>query len=554
MKWRLALLLFLIVGALTGSAFAQPTVATRPEPRMALLIANANYRDSDVRLTNPVRDARALAEELRRDGFEVVLKENLGKEDMQRTIDQFAATVPSGATVLFYFSGFGIQVSRQNYLIPIDARIWAERDAQQDGISVERTLGQIHAKGAKVLLLITDASRKNPFERRFRSYSAGLSATAVPERTVAISSASLDKAHDDVDANPSLFMSELLKEMRAPRQSTAEQVFLRARNGVARASKGDQVPWISSSLTDDFFFNRPSAEAAAPPPPAEPAPAPAPARRAERPAPAPAPAPPPAPPKAASEPPAQTAQANPPSGSMPGETFRDCAECPEMIVIPAGEFDMGSNDTPREKPIHRVTIARPLAIGRREVTFAEWDQCVAAGACNYRPNDRGWGRGDRPVIDVSWDDAKGYLAWLSQKTGKQYRLPTEAEWEYAARAGSKSPFWWGGDKGKGLANCHDCGAPDGGSKTTAAGAFRPNAFGLYDTAGNAAEWVEDCWNDTYSSAPKDGSASTNGQCSLRVLRGGAFGNAADAIRSPARFRYDKDVRYFANGFRPARNL
>ena len=113
MKWRLALLLFLIVGALTGSAFAQPTTATRPEPRMALLIANANYRDSAVRLTNPVRDARALAEELRRDGFEVVLKENLGKEDMQRTIDQFAATVPSGATVLFYFSGFGIQVSRQ---------------------------------------------------------------------------------------------------------------------------------------------------------------------------------------------------------------------------------------------------------------------------------------------------------------------------------------------------------------------------------------------------------------------------------------------------------
>jgi len=543
MKWRLALLLLLIVGATANLGLAQaqqPAAAIRPEPRMALLIANSNYRDSDVKLPNPVRDARAFAEELRRDGFEVVLKENLGKEDMQRTIDQFAATIPSGATALFYFSGFGIQVNRQNYLIPIDARIWAERDVQQDGISVERVLDQIQAKGVKVLLLIIDASRKNPFERRFRSYSAGLSATAVPEHTVAISSASLDKADDDVDANPSLFMSELLKEMRAPRSSTAEQVFLRARNGVARASKGDRVPWISSSLTDDFYFNRPSADASASPPPVEPLAA----RKTEQPAPA-APSA-----KAAAE----SAQTTQPSGNMPGETFRDCAECPEMIVVPAGEFDMGSNDTPREKPVHRVAIARPFAIGRREVTFAEWDQCVAAGACSYRPNDRGWGRGNHPVIDVSWDDAKAYLNWLSQKTGKQYRLPTEAEWEYAARAGSKSPFWWGSDKGKGLANCHDCGAPDAGSKTSATGSFRPNAFGLYDTSGNAAEWVEDCWNDSYSSAPKDGSASTNGQCALRVLRGGSFGNTADAVRSPARFRYDHDVRYFANGFRAARNL
>ena len=196
MKWRLALLFLLIVCATTnlGSAPAQQqrAAANRPEPRVALLIANSNYRDSDVKLTNPVRDARALAEELRRDGFEVVLKENLGKEDMQRTIDQFAATIAPGATALFFFSGYGIQVNRQNFLIPTDARIWAERDAQQDGIDIERILGQIHARGAKVMLLIIDASRKNPFERRFRSYSAGLSATAVPERTLAISSAALD--------------------------------------------------------------------------------------------------------------------------------------------------------------------------------------------------------------------------------------------------------------------------------------------------------------------------------------------------------------------------
>ena len=251
---------------------------------------------------------------------------------------------------------------------------------------------------------------------------------------------------------------------------------------------------------------------------------------------------------------ASSVKAAPSSSKMPGETFRDCPECPEMVVIPAGEFDMGANDITMEKPIHRVAIGQPIAIGRREITFAEWDQCVAAGACKYRPDDRGWGRGDRPVIDVSWDDAEVFLVWLSQNTGQQYRLPTEAEWEYAARAGTTSPYWWGHDAGNGLANCDGCGAPGGGSKTTPAGSFRPNAFGLYDTAGNAAEWVEDCWNDSYRGAPRDGSAWTTGQCRLRVLRGGSFGSKPALIRSAARFRYDQDVRYFANGFRAARDL
>ncbi len=545
MKWRLALLFLLIVGTATNLRWAyaqQQPAAGRTNSRVALLIANSNYRESDVKLANPGRDARAFAEELRRNGFEVTIKENAGKEEMQRAIDAFAATISPGAAALFFFSGFSIQVNRQNYLIPTDARIWAERDAQQDGISVEKILGQVHAKGAKVVFLVVDASRKNPFERRFRSYSAGLSATAVPEGTVAISSASLDKVHDDVDSNPSLFMGELLKEMRAPAPATAEQIFLRTRNGVARASNGERVPWISSSLIEDFYFRRPGAEAT-PPAPAEPLPA----RKAEPPA---------EPPTRKAEGPAAPATAGqaPSSGSMPGETFRDCAECPEMVVIPAGEFDMGSNDSAMEKPVRRVTIERPIAIGRREITFAEWDQCVAAGACKYRPEDRGWGRGEQPVVDVSWDDAKTYLAWLSQKTGQRYRLPTEAEWEYAARAGTTSPFWWGRDGGNGLANCDGCGAPGGASKTAPAGSFRPNAFGLYDTAGNAAEWVEDCWNDSYRGAPKDGSAWTAGQCALRVLRGGAFGNKAVAVRSAARFRYDKDVRYFANGFRAARDL
>jgi formylglycine-generating enzyme required for sulfatase activity len=239
-------------------------------------------------------------------------------------------------------------------------------------------------------------------------------------------------------------------------------------------------------------------------------------------------------------------------GAKPGETFHDCDHCPEMVVVPPGQFDMGSSDIPFEIPPHKVTIANPFAIGRREVTFDEWDQCVATSGCKYRADDHGWGRGDRPVIDVSWDDAKAFVDWISQKTGRRYRLASEAEWEYAARAGSASAFWWGRDAGNGRANCVECGNPV--RQTLPAGSFRPNAFGLYDTVGNAAEWVEDCWNDSYKGAPRDGSAWLTGQCRLRVLRGGSFANKADAVRSASRFRYDQDVRYYANGFRVVRDL
>jgi formylglycine-generating enzyme required for sulfatase activity len=224
-----------------------------------------------------------------------------------------------------------------------------------------------------------------------------------------------------------------------------------------------------------------------------------------------------------------------------------------MVVVPEGEFEMGSAASAFEKPAHRVAIAKPFAIGRREVSFAEWDLCVAAGACKYQPDDHGWGRGDRPVIGVSWDDAKLFIGWLTQKTGKPYRLPTEAEWEYAARGGTASAFWWGKDVGSGRANCAGCAATPA-RKTQPIGSFRPNAFGLFDTAGNAAEWVEDCWNESYRGAPADGSAWKTGDCRLRVLRGGSFDSKADFVRSAARFRYDEDVRYYGNGFRVARDL
>ena len=237
----------------------------------------------------------------------------------------------------------------------------------------------------------------------------------------------------------------------------------------------------------------------------------------------------------------------------PGETFKDCDLCPEVVVVPPGDFTMGSTDGEVEKPPHRVAIDKPFAIGRYEVTFAQWDACVAASACRSDIDDHGFGRGQRPVIDVSWDEVQAYLKWLSGQTRQRYRLPSEAEWEYAARGGSRSAFPWGAAGGSGKANCDDC-SPDPARMTLPVGRFRPNAFGLFDTAGNAAEWVEDCWNNGYKGAPANGSAWKTGQCQLRVLRGGAFATKAAATRSSARFRYDHDVRYYTNGFRVARDV
>jgi formylglycine-generating enzyme required for sulfatase activity len=533
--------------------------------RVALLIANANYPDANPPLPTPIKDARALADELRRSDFEVDVKENVGKDDMQRALDVFYAKIRPGGVALFFFSGFGMQVSRQSYLIPVNAQIWTEGEVRRDGISIDAIVSEMNRRGAAVKLIIIDASRRNPFERRFRGFPGGVAGFEAPEGTLAIYSAAPGRVVDDRAGENSLFIGELLKEMRSP-GVPAEQVFNRTRVGVSRASNGEQVPWVVSTLIEDFSFGRaqagppsprppePSPPAPPPvPPPPPPQPAPTPPQPPPAPAPQPAPSPPeppsPAPPPAPPQPPARPGTAE----SKPGEIFRDCPECGEMIVVPAGEFDMGSNETHFERPEHRVKIASPFAIGRYEVTFREWELCVAAGACRYRPDDHGWGRDDYPVIDVSWEDAKTFVAWLAQKTGQKYRLPSEAEWEYAARAGTRTSYWWGREAGTGHANCDGCGRKSE-RKTLPAGSFPPNPFGLFDTAGNVAEWVEDCWNESYRGAPKDGSAWTTGQCQLRVLRGGSFGSKAIAIRSAARFRYDADVRYYGNGFRVARDL
>lgn len=249
----------------------------------------------------------------------------------------------------------------------------------------------------------------------------------------------------------------------------------------------------------------------------------------------------------------------PASHLSPGTVFRDGSDCPEMVVIPAGEFMMGSpeEDTDRpesERPQRMVTFAHSFAIGRFEVTFDEWDACVAAGGCSHNPEDAGWGRGKRPVINVNWDDAQAYARWLSQKTGRSYRLLSEAEWEYAARGGTTTRYPWGEEVGTAHANFRESGSKWSGKQTAPVGSFGPNAFGLCDMIGNVLEWVEDCWNHSYLGAPQSASPWESGDCGRRVVRGGHWGSSSELCRSAIRDRIERGFRNDYLGFRLARTL
>lgn len=240
--------------------------------------------------------------------------------------------------------------------------------------------------------------------------------------------------------------------------------------------------------------------------------------------------------------------------------FRDCPACPEMVVVSAGRFVMGSPENevgrdPDEGPQHEVTISRNLAVGKFEVTYSEWNACVAEAVCKRPPAVEGREGGSRPVDSVTWDEAKQYIGWLSRRTGKTYRLLSEAEWEYAARAGTTTPYPWGGQARHEFANYEGVEGRDKWRRESApVGQFPPNKFGLFDMHGNVFEWIEDCWNDNYRGAPSDGSAWMSGDCSHRVLRGGSWYDDPVVLRSALRLRLESKDRISNGGFRVARTL
>ena len=243
----------------------------------------------------------------------------------------------------------------------------------------------------------------------------------------------------------------------------------------------------------------------------------------------------------------------PRSHSVSVSEVKDCPLCPTLIALPYGEFIMGSNASdPTERPAHHVSINKPFAIGKYEVMVEEWNACVEAGACPRIASEAGAAKNE-PMRDVSWDDAQQYVKWLSTISGKPFRLPTEAEWEYAIRAGTTTRYWWGEQMRAGNANCKDCGEPWRQEGPANVGSFSANWFGLYDMNGSIWEWVSDCWHNSFKGAPAVGQSWNDENCRIRVIRGGSWREGATYMPSSTRFKYDASVRQSQNGFRVARD-
>ena len=541
--------------------FAWSSHAQQREQRVALVIGNGAYKSSP--LKNPVNDATDMAQALKDKGFAVTLRTNIGTKEMRQAIRAFSQTLKAGGVGLFYFAGHGIQSKGRNYLIPLSAEIKEEFELEDEAVDANRVLAGMEEAGNRVNIVILDACRDNPFGRAWRSSASGLAQLSAPIGSfVAFATAPGSVAADGTGRN-GLFTSHLLTSLKNP-DSDIDRVFTRVAAAVARESGNKQVPWKSSSLTGEFRFaalDQPVPQVAQSddralwesvkesrdvnelkvyltqfPNGLFAALANVRVRSLEQAVPAPVVRPPvatpvPAPPVA--------------NAATAGQIIKDCPDCPEMVVIPAGSFEMGSNDDVDSRPVHRVNIAGFL-LGKIEVTQGQWKAVMGNNPSSF--NQCG---DDCPVERVSWNDAQDFARRLSQKTGKQYRLPSEAEWEYAARAGSNTKWSFGdnvsqlGEYAWFLSNSQ--------SKTHPVAQKKPNAFGLYDMHGNVWEWTQDCGNANYFGAPANGSAWESGDCGSRVLRGGPWSGFPSELRSADRNRNSPDPRGNYIGFRLARS-
>ena len=553
--------------------------------RLALVVGNDAYTEQSV-LRNAVNDARAVASALGEVGFAVTRVENANRARLTSALSSFAGSLRGDDVALFYFAGHGVQVDGANYLMPTDYAGQTSAALRFDAVSASDV--QEMLRPAQVAMLVFDACRNNPY-RGVRG-GTGLAPMEARGTLIAYAAGAGEVASDGPGASNGLFTSKLVEALREP-GLTASALFMQVRREVVEASAEEQWPAVYNDLLSDFVF-RPALTAGGATGGAAAAPGSAAAslrqetvfwetirastdpadfeaylelfangtfsRLARN-------------RLAALRRPGNVSRpsADPPRRRRPGDVFRDCPSCPEMVVIPAGEFQMGSPEGwawEDELPRHRVRVER-FALGRYEVTRAEY---AAFAAATGRDPDSCFGYGvdsgpgidwrspgypqtdGHPVVCVSWDDARAYVRWLSRETGASYRLPSEAEWEYAARGGTTTRWYWGEDStGQcGNANGADAAArrrledwtwtqpcDDGRVFTAPVGTFGANRFGLFDVAGNAAEWVEDCWHDDYRGAPADGRAWTSGgDCDRRVQRGGSWSSGRTDLSSTYRGR------------------
>ena len=506
----LSLLLTVIFGC---SAYAQ-----QKEVRVALVIGNSAYKQAPLR--NPVNDARDMAVKLRSLGFTVIERSNLGIRQIGSTLREFRAKLVPGGVALVYYAGHGLQIKGENYLPAVDAEIAGEEDVQNQSLAIRQIMDVLTDAKTRLNLVFLDACRNNPYARTFRNANEGLSRVTAPSGTlISFATRPGSVAADGVGRN-GLYTSALLQQMGNPNQSI-EQVLKRVVTSVKAGSKNQQEPWMEGSIEGEFCFG--DCERANQPPVVvtqgntggadqlfwesiketkdanelkaylnkfpgglfaelagirlrglEQAAAERSAAEAAQ--------------RAALERAAAEAAQRAALERAAGQVIKDCPDCPEMVVMPAGSFDMGANDDADSKPVHRVNIPGFL-LGKTEVTQGQWKTVMGGNPSIFKQCGD-----DCPVENVSWNDAQEFARRLSQKTGKQYRLPSEAEWEYAARAGS-STKWSFGDNESQLGE-YAWFSSNSQYKTHPAAQKRPSAFGLYDMHGNVWEWTQDCLSPT----------------------------------------------------------
>ncbi len=579
---------FLILAALTLASLV-PASAQQTETRVALVIGNGAYQAVQ-RLDNPLRDAAVIQSALARTGFAVDLRTDLTKTQLELALRDFSRKAARADVALIYYAGHGIQLEQENWLIPVGARLKLPTDARSEAVRLEDVIAFLES-ARRLRIVVLDACRDNPFSLRFSSAGRAVRRGLAPIEglpggtVVAFAAGPGQQASDRPNAGGanSPYAAALARRMLEPGVELS-QVLRRVRGDVLRDA-APQEPWANESRLDEDFYFVPVANAVSGP--AQPTFDPRAAelaywnfcctaagadaqdfegylvkvtarefpgtyadaarRRAQALRNPPVTRPPPPASTPAVAVPTPTTQA-----MTPGRVFRDCADvCPEMVVIPAGSFVMGkpsgetaySGYSGAEEPQRNVRV-QGFAAGKYEVTRGEWSAFVnatgrATPAVNGSSgtycvwNSPGYTQDDRhPVACVNWQDAQAYALWLSQKTGQTYRLLTEAEWEYAARANTTTAYWFGGAASPRNANYSE----SGNNGTVRVGTYAANPFGLYDVSGNLWEWTEDCWHDNYNGAPSDGSAWTTGTSSNRVSRGGSWLNNPAGLRSADRYR------------------
>ena len=552
------LFLLLVFFSITG-------LCQQKEQRVALVIGNGAYKASP--LKNPVNDARDMATKLRSLGFVVIERSNLGMKQIGSTLREFRSKLTPGSVALVFYAGHGLQIKGENFLPAVDAEIGGEEDVPNQSMSMRQIMNVLSDAKTRLNLVFLDACRDNPYARSFRNSSGGLAKEDAPSGTLISFATRPGSVASDGNGRNGLYTGALLEQMNNT-SLPIEQVLKGIVTSVKGGSNGRQEPWMEGSIEGDFCFGDCSARSA-----------PQVAMSDDR-----------AlwesvkdsrdvnefkvylnkfpkglfadlantrmkalsssdgRPVAMALPPVQpTPVARP---VQPGTTFKDCDDCPEMVVIPSGTFMMGTKGDPfakipspkDEQPQHAVSI-RSFSIGKYEVTQEQWYSVMGKTPSNFK------GR-TLPVERVSWNDTQEFIQKLNAKTGKTYRLPTEAEWEYTARAGSQTAFSFGDNEselGK-YAWFND----NSSGQTHPVGEKQPNAFGLFDMHGNVWEWTQDCWNENYVGAPNDSSAWTQGDCSRRVLRGGSWNNNPQVLRSAVRSEGTTAIRLYSYGFRVAR--